>query len=78
MGYALGSPYGISHGIISCLTLLSIVKLKAKNPEDSTRLARALHSIGRGRSVNETNNAIKFADPIVSLVKDLGLESNLA
>lgn len=78
IGYALGSPYGIPHRITSCLTLSSVVKLKAKNPEDATHLAKALHFIGRGRRGNETNDVIRFADAIESLVKGLGLESNLA
>lgn len=78
MGYALGSPYGIPHGITSCLTLSGVVKLKAKEAEDATHLARALPFIGLGRSGNEKNDAERFADAIENLVKDLGLESNLA
>jgi alcohol dehydrogenase class IV len=78
MGYALGSPYGIPHGITSCLTLSGVVKLKAKKAQDAKQLARALPFLGLDKSGNETNDALRFADAIESLVKDLGLASNLA
>lgn len=50
MGYALGSPYWIPHGITSCITLAGVVRLKAQNPEDTAQLARALPYIGQSRS----------------------------
>ena len=78
MGYALGSPYGIPHGITSCLTLSGVVKLKANNPEDAAHLARVLPFIGKSRSANNKEDAIEFSDAIETLVKNLGLESNLA
>jgi len=34
MGYALGSPYSIPHGITSCLTLGHVMKLKAHSSRD--------------------------------------------
>ncbi|CAF0964216.1 unnamed protein product [Didymodactylos carnosus] len=42
LGYALGSSYGIPHGITSCLTLSSVIELKSKNEESASQLARAL------------------------------------
>ncbi len=78
MGYALGSPYGIPHGITSCLMLSGVVKLKAKNAEDAPHLARVLPFVGQSRSGNDEKDATKFADAIETLVRKLGLESNLA
>ena len=78
MGYALGSPYGIPHGITSCLTLAGVVRLKAQKAEDAAYLARALPFIGQSRSGNDKEDAIKFGDAIESLVKTLGLKSRLS
>ena len=78
MGYALGSPYDIPHGITSCLTLAGVVRLKAQKAEDAAYLARALPFIGQSRSGNDKEDAIKFGDAIESLVKTLGLESRLS
>ena len=77
IGYALGSPYGIPHGITSCISLAGVVRLKAQNPEDAAHLARALPFIGQSKSGNDTKDALKVADAIERLVKDLGLESRL-
>ena len=77
MGYALGSPYGIPHGMTSCLTLSKVVKLKANTPESAAHLAQALPFIGKSRSGNDRNDANKFADAIEHLVQEIGLESNL-
>ena len=77
MGYALGSPYGIPHGITSCMTLAGVVRLKAQNPEDAAQIARALPFIGQSKSGDDKSDALKVADAIEKLVKDLGLESRL-
>ena len=77
LGYALGSPYSIPHGITSCLTLASVVRLKAENPEDAAQVARALPFLGQLRGDNDKEDAMKVADSIQGLVKQLGLESNL-
>jgi alcohol dehydrogenase class IV len=37
LGYALGSTYGIPHGICSCLTLPGVVSLVSKSLNDSDR-----------------------------------------
>ena len=73
LGYALGSPYSIPHGITSCLTLASVVRLKAENPEDAVQLARVLPFIGQPRGKDDHKDALKVADAIDSLVKELGL-----
>ena len=78
MGYALGSPYGIPHGITSCITLAGVVRLKAQNPEDAAQIARALPFIGQSRSGDDKKDAIKMGDAIERLVKDLGLETRLS
>jgi alcohol dehydrogenase class IV len=77
MGYALGSPYGIPHGVTSCLTLGHVVKLKAQNPADAAQIARALPFIGERRSGDDKADAEKMGDKILKLVEDLGLKTNL-
>ena len=75
LGYALGSPYSIPHGITSCLTLAKVVRLKAENPEDAAQLAGVLPFIGQTRSGNDQQDAMKVGDAIEKLVKELGLPS---
>ncbi|MCJ1357390.1 MAG: hypothetical protein MMC33_007386 [Icmadophila ericetorum] len=77
MGYALGSPYSIPHGITSCMTLAKVVKLKAQDPKNATQLARALPHVGKLKSGDDKKDALVFADAIEELVKGLGLESHL-
>ena len=73
LGYALGSPYSIPHGITSCLTLASVVRLKAENPEDAAQIARVLPFIGQPRGEDDYRDALKVADAIDNLVRELGL-----
>ena len=77
LGYALGSPYSIPHGITSCLTLAKVVKLKAEKAEDAAQIARALPFTGQSRSGNDGQDAMKVGDAIEELVKKLGLASTL-
>jgi alcohol dehydrogenase class IV len=77
MGYALGSPYGIPHGVTSCLTLGHVVKLKAQNPEDAKQIARALPFIGEKASGDDKKDAERVGERILKLVEDLGLKTNL-
>ncbi|KIX92501.1 uncharacterized protein Z520_11821 [Fonsecaea multimorphosa CBS 102226] len=80
MGYALGSPYGIPHGITSCLTLGHVVKLKARqNPENAANIAAILPYIGTGekRSGDDVKDSDLVGDRILGLVQDLGLKTNL-
>ena len=77
IGYALGSPYSIPHGITSCISLAGVVKLKAQNPADAAQIARILPFIGQSRSGDDKADAMKVGDAIDHLVKELGLESIL-
>lgn len=77
IGYALGSPYSIPHGITSCISLAGVVRLKAQNAEDAAHIARALPFIGQSRSGDDKKDALEVADAIEKLVKELGLESRL-
>lgn len=78
LGYALGSPYQIPHGITSCLTLGHVVKLKAESSdEDAEQLARMAPFIGLSKSGNNKKDAIAVGDAILELVKDLGLKTTL-
>jgi len=75
LGYALGSPYSIPHGITSCLTLAKVVRLKAEDPENAAQIARILPFIGQTRSGDDRQDAMKVGDAIEGLVKELGLPS---
>lgn len=77
LGYALGSPYSIPHGVTSCLTLGHVVKLKAERPADAAQLARMLPFIGHSRTGDDREDANKLGDEILKLVRNLGLATNL-
>lgn len=78
MGYALGSPYKIPHGITSCMTLGHVVKLKAAtDPADAAAIARILPVIGEPRSGNDVADAEKVGDRILKLVAELGFKTTL-
>ena len=78
LGYALGSPYSIPHGITSCLTLGHVVKLKAQDPAAATQIARMAPFIGIGsRSGNDKQDAEKVGQAILDLVEQLGLKTTL-
>lgn len=77
LGYALGSPYHIPHGITSCLTLGHVVKLKAADEGAAEQLARVLPFIGEKVSGDNKKDAEKVGDRILGLVKELGLDSDL-
>jgi len=77
LGYALGSPYSIPHGITSCLTLGHVVKLKAGDPAAAEQVARLLPFLGEARSGNNGKDAEKVGEQVLKLVRDLGLDSDL-
>ncbi|KAL8977758.1 MAG: hypothetical protein Q9205_006506 [Flavoplaca limonia] len=77
LGYALGSPYNIPHGMTSCLTLPSVVRLKADNPEAAEQLARILPFTDQQRSGHDRKDAIRVGDAIDELLKTLGLDATL-
>ena len=61
----------------SCLTLTSVVRLKAKNPHDAAQIARILPFIKKACSGDDEKDALIVADAIDDLVKTLGLKSSL-
>ena len=78
MGYALGSPYGIPHGITSCLSLGHVVKLKAKaSKEDAAKIATILPFLGEKQSGDDLKDAEVVGDRILKLVSDLGFKTTL-
>lgn len=77
LGYALGSPYSIPHGITSCLTLGHVVKLKAQDPAAAEQVARLLPFIGETASGEGKRDAERVGERVMKLVKDLGLDSDL-
>ncbi|KAF1925255.1 Dehydroquinate synthase-like protein [Didymella exigua CBS 183.55] len=77
LGYALGSPYSIPHGITSCLTLGHVVKLKAQDAGAAQQIARLLPFIGETASGDARTDADKVGDRVLRLVRELGLDVDL-
>ncbi|MCJ1440871.1 MAG: hypothetical protein MMC23_001357 [Stictis urceolatum] len=77
LGYALGSPYQIPHGITSCITLPGVVRLKAEDPGAAEQIARILPIIGKRGSGDDKKDALTAADAIEGLVKELGLTTSV-
>jgi alcohol dehydrogenase class IV len=79
MGYALGSPYSIPHGITSCMTLGHVVKIKAQlSPDrDAANVAAILPFIGETQTGDDLKDAEKVGDRILKLVEDLGFKTTL-
>ncbi|KAL1632898.1 hypothetical protein SLS56_003183 [Neofusicoccum ribis] len=77
LGYALGSPYSIPHGITSCLTLGHVVKLKAQDPQAAAQIARLAPFLGLTRSGDDQQDATEVGGAILDLVKLLGLATTL-
>jgi alcohol dehydrogenase class IV len=78
LGYALGSPFQIPHGITSCLTLGHVVKLKAQSSgDDAAQIARMAPFIGIARSGDDKKDGVAVGDAILKLVEDIGLKTTL-
>lgn len=78
LGYAMGSPYGIPHGITSCMSLGHVVKLKAEDPRNAEQLARLAPAIGISSSGNNRKDANLVGDAVLKLVRDLELSKTLS
>lgn len=84
LGYALGSPYAIPHGVTSCLTLGHVVKLKARQSPDIAAAVAAIlpytataGNATSARSGDDVKDADAVGDRILGLVQDLGLKTTL-
>ncbi|KAH0827516.1 alcohol dehydrogenase IV [Lanmaoa asiatica] len=80
LGHKLGATYGIPHGITSCLTLASVVILKADiaSPEDKAALAEALFYLREPTTGSVEGDAKRLGNKIDELVRGLGLHRTLA
>ncbi|KAK5059833.1 hypothetical protein LTR84_009716 [Exophiala bonariae] len=78
LGYALGSPYAIPHGVTSCITLGGTVKLVARLKKENARnLSAILPHIGEKQSGNNIQDCDSVGDRILQLVDLLGLQTTL-
>lgn len=78
LGYALGSPFQIPHGITSCLTLGHVVKLKAESSdEDAAQIARMAPFVGVPKSGDTKKDGVAVGDAILKLVEEIGLKTTL-
>jgi alcohol dehydrogenase class IV len=75
LGHALGSPYGIGHGVTSCMTLGKVVKLKAhESVKNAKQIARLLPGTGGSLTGDELQDALQVGDRIIALVSSLRLD----
>lgn len=78
LGYALGSPYAIPHGITSCMTLGPAVKLVGRlRNENAKNIAAILPYIGEKQSNSDVTDCDRVGDRILQLVRELGLHTTL-
>lgn len=78
LGYALGSPYSIPHGITSCMTLGHVVKLKAStDAQAATQISRLCPYVGVQGTGDDKQDGIAVGDAILDLVQRLGLKTGL-
>ncbi|KAF8552739.1 iron-containing alcohol dehydrogenase [Imleria badia] len=80
LGHKLGATYGIPHGITSCLTLASVVILKADiaNPGDKAALAEALFYLREPTTGSVEGDVKRLGSKIDELVRGLGLHRTIA
>ncbi|RPD63692.1 alcohol dehydrogenase IV [Lentinus tigrinus ALCF2SS1-6] len=80
LGHKLGATYGIPHGITSCLTLASVVALKAEtaSKEDKEWLAGALFYLRKPSTGSLEGDIKQLSVEIQQLVDGLGLHSTLS
>jgi alcohol dehydrogenase class IV len=76
LGKQLGSPYGIPHGITSCLLLPHVMRYRART--QAGRLALMAPAMGVARpGASEVDLASAAADAVAALISELGLPHHL-
>lgn len=85
LGYMIGAPYSVPHGLCSCITLGPVIRYKATHlpPPELARLAeiqsllykREGDSVATATSTKE--QVFQVADLVDGLVKDLGCDQGL-
>jgi len=80
LGHKLGATYGIPHGITSCLTLASVVTLKADiaSSKDKAALAEALFYLREPPTGSIEGDVQRLGSKIDELVRGLDLHRTLA
>ncbi|PYI09338.1 Dehydroquinate synthase-like protein [Aspergillus sclerotiicarbonarius CBS 121057] len=78
LGYALGSPYGVGHGVTSCVTLGRVVGFVGRGGLDGDgearrQVARLCEVVGGVRSGDDEVDARVVGERIEGLVEELGL-----
>ncbi|KAI9035936.1 Dehydroquinate synthase-like protein [Aspergillus affinis] len=68
LGHAIGSFYGIPHGITSCMTLGEVVKVKAREKACVKHIARLVDLAGGVRTGDDYPDAVEVGEKILSLV----------
>ncbi|HLG73837.1 MAG TPA: iron-containing alcohol dehydrogenase [Chloroflexota bacterium] len=77
LGKQIGSPFGIPHGVTSCLLLPHVMRYRARAQADRLALMAPAMGVGRnGASADELASA--GADAVYGLIRRLGLPQHLA
>lgn len=77
LGKQIGSPFGIPHGVTSCLLLPHVIRYRARTqPDQAALLAPAMGAGSPGASPEELASAA--ADAVCDLIGRLGLPQHLS
>ncbi|HLQ32229.1 MAG TPA: iron-containing alcohol dehydrogenase [Chloroflexota bacterium] len=77
LGKQIGSPYGIPHGVTSCLLLPHVMRYRARS--EAERLARLAPPMAAARpSAPAVELASAAADAVYALIRKLGLPQHLS
>lgn len=76
LGKQIGSPFGIPHGVTSCLLLPHVMRYRARRQSDRLALLAPAMGVDRHGSVDEL--AAAAADAVYGLVHRLGLPQHLS
>lgn len=77
LGKQIGSPYGIPHGVTSCLLLPHVMRYRARRQADRLALLAPAMGVDRPRASTE-ELAAAAADAVYALVGELGLPQHLS
>ncbi|HEY3345227.1 MAG TPA: iron-containing alcohol dehydrogenase [Anaerolineaceae bacterium] len=78
IGKRIGAPYDVPHGVTSCILLPHVMRYKAENEADATRLAAMARALGLAdERVTAKEAALRAAEAVACLVRDLDLPARL-
>jgi maleylacetate reductase len=78
IGKRIGATYDVPHGVTSCILLPHVMRYKANSEADAPRLAAVARALNLAdHLIADREAALRAAEAVACLVKDLGLPSRL-